>query len=442
MEIPEEKWKHAHRLFQCLIASSRPLHIDELAEVFAIRFESETTPDLIKGWRPENAEHAVLSACSSLIAVVEVDDAPVVQFSHFSVKEFLTSSRLATAQSRNVLRYHIRPEPAHKILAQACLGTLLNLDEHIDKNRLENYPLAFYAARYWFEHARFGDVSLSIRDSMGQLFDRGRPHFSAWIWIHDAHEPWRKRSIEDLTHHPLRPTKTPLFYSAACGVRSLAEQLIAIYPNDVNPKKSQWSPLRVAVENGHVDVARLLLERGAFPNPVVGSWTLLHHASRRDNSDDVQLLLDYGADVDCTDDTDRAPLHLASAHGCVRAMQKLLEYGADVNNHMRHGWTPLHRASAHGSPEGVRLLFRHGANINEKDGVGWTALHWASFKRRPEITQALLECGADVHARDKSDRTPFQMACEYEFHDVAQVLLEYGYHDVAQILLEYGKEDG
>ena len=183
----------------------------------------------------------------------------------------------------------------------------------------------------------------------------------------------------------------------------------------------------------------VLLEHGAFSNPVVGSWTLLHHASRRDNSDDVQLLLDHGADVDCTDDTDRTPLRLASAHGCVRAMQKLPEYGADVNNHMRHGWTPLHRASAHGSPEGVRLLFRHGANINEKDGVGWTALHWASFKRRSEITQALLECG---HARDKSDRTPFQMACEYGFHDVAQVLLGYGYHDVAQTLLEYGKEDG
>jgi len=106
----------------------------------------------------------------------------------------------------------------------------------------------------------------------------------------------------------------------------------------------------VAAENGHVDVARLLLEHGAFPNPVVGRCTLLRHASR---CDDIQLLIDHGADVDCTDDADRTPLHLASANGCVRAMQKLLLYGADVNKHMRHGWAPLHRASTHGSPEGI-----------------------------------------------------------------------------------------
>ena len=425
-DIPEENWKHAYRLIQCLVFSFRPLHIDELAEVFATRFNSETTPDLIQGWRLENTEDAVLSACSSLIAIVEVGDSPVVQISHFSVQEFFMSNQLSTISSRNVSRYYIAPEPAHKILAQACLGTLLELDEHIDKNRLEDYPLAFYAAQCWFKHARFGDVSLSILDSMGQLFDPDKPHFSAWIWIHDVHRDRRIRSIEDLPERPPPPKNTPLYYSAACGVRSLAEHVIAFYPEDVNPQeKSKWSPLRVAVENGHVDVARLLLEHGAFPNPVVGRCTLLHHASRCDDSDDIQLLIDHGADVDCTDDTDRTPLHLASANGCVRAMQRLLLYGADVNKHMRHGWTPLHRASTHGTPEGIRLLFRHGANINEKDGIGWTALHWASFKRRPEITQALLECGADVYARDKSDRTPFQLASIWKHHDVAQLLLEY-----------------
>ncbi|KAH9955224.1 hypothetical protein BC827DRAFT_1271858 [Russula dissimulans] len=157
LEIPEEKWKYAYHMFQCVAVSSRPLRVEEFAEVLAIQFDSATTPDLITGWRPENAEDAVLSACSSLIAVVKGEDSPVVQFSHFSVKEFLTSDRLATAQTKNLSRYHIALEPAHRILVQACLGTLLELDEHIDMERLKKYPLAFYAAEHWSEHARFGD---------------------------------------------------------------------------------------------------------------------------------------------------------------------------------------------------------------------------------------------------------------------------------------------
>jgi hypothetical protein len=172
LEIPEEKWKHAHRLLQCLVVSFRPLRIEELAEVLAIRIGS--TPNLIEGWRSEDREDAVLSACSSLIGIVEVDGSPVVQFSHFSVKEFLTSDRLSLAQSR-ISRYFIPLEPAHEILPQACLVTLLQLDEHIVKNGLKNYPLVFCAAQYWFEHTRFGDVSLSVYDNMGQLFDSGKP---------------------------------------------------------------------------------------------------------------------------------------------------------------------------------------------------------------------------------------------------------------------------
>ncbi len=422
LEIPEEKWEHAHRLFRWLVVSFRPLRIDELAEVLAIRFESETTPDLIKGWRPENTEDAVLSACSSLIAVVEVDGSPVVQFSHFSVKEFLTSNRLAIALSRSVSRYHIPPEPAHKILAQACLGTLLELDEHIDKNRLKNYPLAFYAAHHWFEHARFGDVSFSICDSMGQLFDPGKPHFSAWIWIYDADEEQMNPA-----ERPSQPEKTPLYYSALCGLRSVAEQLITIYPNDINSREgSHWSPLGGAVHNGHLDVARLLLEHGAFRNHVVGNWTLLHYASYDNNIDVMELLLEHGADVHCVDGLGQTPLHIASWNGRVQAMEKLLEYGADLNIHSKSGWTPLHQTSIQGSPEGVRLLLRHGANVNDKDGCGWTAIHHSSYNGRLEITQALLGCGADVHARNKSNWTPFKWASERGHHDVAQLLLEHG----------------
>jgi len=112
MEIPEEKWNHAHRLFQCLIVCFRPLRVEELGDVLAVRFESDTTADLVTGWRPDDTEDAILSACSSLIAVVKVDVSPIVQFAHFSVKEYLTSNRLAMAQAMHEVRHDTTSLPS------------------------------------------------------------------------------------------------------------------------------------------------------------------------------------------------------------------------------------------------------------------------------------------------------------------------------------------
>ncbi len=95
-DINKANWDHAHRLLQCLTVAVRPLHVAELAEVLAVDFgtaTSEGTSALNTDWRWEDHQDAVFSACSSLITIV--NSSQVVQFSHFSVKEFLTSSRIA-----------------------------------------------------------------------------------------------------------------------------------------------------------------------------------------------------------------------------------------------------------------------------------------------------------------------------------------------------------
>ena len=85
----------AYRLLQCLAVALRPLRVEELAEVLAFDLTTTGLPKLNTDWRWEDQEEAVLSACSSLVSVITNDDTRVVQFSHFSVKEFLTSNRLA-----------------------------------------------------------------------------------------------------------------------------------------------------------------------------------------------------------------------------------------------------------------------------------------------------------------------------------------------------------
>ena len=131
-EILKPNRGHAHRLMQCLVAAVRPLAVKELAEVLAFDFSVEGIPKLNPGWRWEDHEEAVMSTCSSLVTIVKDGDSRVVQFSHLSVKEFLTANLLADP-IKDISRYHIRLEAAHTILAQACLGVLIRLDEHVDR---------------------------------------------------------------------------------------------------------------------------------------------------------------------------------------------------------------------------------------------------------------------------------------------------------------------
>jgi hypothetical protein len=148
--------------------------VEELAEVLAIDFnDAEGIPKLNPSWRWEDQERALLTSCSSLIAIVDTGYSRVVQFSHFSVKEYLTSERLATS-SQDVSRYHITFGTAHTILAQACVSVLLQLDD-----ATKDSPLAIYGAECWARHAQFEDVASRIK-GMEHLFDLDKPYFKAW----------------------------------------------------------------------------------------------------------------------------------------------------------------------------------------------------------------------------------------------------------------------
>ncbi|KAH9051135.1 hypothetical protein EDB83DRAFT_2293977, partial [Lactarius deliciosus] len=89
-EIVTSNRRQAYRLLQCLTVASRPLRVEELAEILALDFDGaeEGIPELRKDWRWEDQTETVLSTCSSLISVVDDGRHRVVQFSHFSVKEF------------------------------------------------------------------------------------------------------------------------------------------------------------------------------------------------------------------------------------------------------------------------------------------------------------------------------------------------------------------
>ena len=426
-DIDEQNREYAHRLFQCVAAASRPLHVNELAEFLAFDFGAGLTPTFLPDWRPEDPTHTVLSVCSSLLAIVEPDGgSPVVQFAHFSVKEYLTSTRLAEAAA-TISRLHVSMTRAHAIIAQACLGVLLHLDENVTEDSLEKFPLAKYAAEHWVGHARFDDVSSSVQDGMKRLFDPNKHHLSVWIWIHDPYpEGFRDRLPR--SERAVQARAVSLHYAASWGICDVAAFLIVERSQDVNARGFIYkeTPLHVASRCGHADVAQLLLEHGADAD--VRDWSYntlspLERASYEGYGEVVQVLLEHGVDVKAQGYNNWAPLHYAEGEEVTRV---LIKHGADANVLDDLGQAPLHYASWMGRVGTVRALLEYGVDANARDAKNATPLHLAIG---PDVPRLLLQYGADIHARDDEGQTPFMRATESEQDGKMDLLLEYGAED-------------
>jgi hypothetical protein len=400
-EIKKPNRAHARRVLQCLVVATRPLRVAELAEVFAVDFDDvEGIPRLKPDWRWEEQELALLSACSSLIAIVEAGDSRVVQFSHFSVKEFLTSPRLATA-SGEVSNYHIDSEPAHTILGQACLGVLLQMQDDVEGCTPEDHPLARYAAEHWATHAQFGEVSSRLHKGMEYLFDANKPHFKMWLTLCDIDT----RPDMDATFYLFAPLDdkspaAPLYYAALCGFHDLVEHLIAKHPQDVNADGGYYvRPLVAALAEEHFQTADLLRHNGADLG-VRGRYRTnpLHAAAYSGNFEVVRILIEYEpAYINAGDADGTTPLSWASGGQRFKdgsVLRFLLEHGADINAQNRIGHAPLNWASSIGRLEVVRLLLEHGANVEVKRNDGKTALQEAAGNGHDEVVELLREYGA------------------------------------------------
>ena len=430
-EINKAEWEFAHRLFQFVAVASRPLRAEELAELLAFDFDAGPIPKFYEGWRLEDPVDAVLSTCSSLLAVVDGGYyfGNVIQFSHFSVKEFLTSTRLAQASDITLRRYHISMTPAHTLAAQACLGILLHLDKDlVTRESLEELPFVEYAAEHWADHARLEEVSPNVEDGIKRLFDLGKPHLTVCIWIHDPDDPWLGRR-NTRTERPFPPRQIPLHYATLWGLYSIVESLVLEHPQDVHSRGTfdDATPLHIASKMGHAKVARLILERDAdvTAQDKDGS-TPLHLASMRGQLKIAGMLIEHGANVTAQDKDRLTPLHLASTWGQLEVAGMLIEHGADIAAQDGNRSTPLHLASQEGQLEVAGMLIERGADVTAQDKVGATPLHLALQKGEPELAGMLIERGADVTAKNESGSTLLHLALQKGQPELAGILIEHG----------------
>jgi len=239
----------------------------------------------------------------------------------------------------------------------------------------------------------------------------------------------------------------PLKNAAAKGHLEIVKLLLE-RGADPNLREEGVAPhghaLYSAVANGHYDIARLLLEHGAHPNPAVeSSADALSRAISNSDQPMIDLLCSYGA---------ARPVHLLAYYGDVHTAAAV--FGA--NPALADDPEALANAAGQGQEAFVRLLlryqpslprritfpdwsvgaktrelnellFEHGMNPSQPDWLLVTPLHQFARKGDLEIAALYIDHGADLHARDEDIcSTPLGWAAKFGRKPMVEFLLQRG----------------
>lgn len=203
-----------------------------------------------------------------------------------------------------------------------------------------------------------------------------------------------------------------------------------------------------AVYHGHYEVAKLLLENGAYPSPPVeSSADALSIALRNSDAKMVELLCSYGssrsvdllayygdvqtaaavfaANPALADDPDA--LENAAGQGHESFVRLMLRYQPDLATRVAVGVRAQGPQEAAKSRELTELLFAHGMNPSRPDWLGITPLHQFARKGDVENAAIFIDHGANLHARDEDlCSTPLGWAAKFGKFPMVELLLERG----------------
>ena len=251
---------------------------------------------------------------------------------------------------------------------------------------------------------------------------------------------WPDRGIRE----PIPGAKTPLLYAAREGHVEVARLLIDAGANIEQADADGVTPLLAAVINEHAELAALLIDRGANVN--ASDWygqTPLFCAV------DVRDLDVSGASRD--NGIDRETFY--------RLAEVLLKHGANPNARTREfppqrswvtrlgslawvdftGQTPFLRAALAGDVKAMRLLLRYGADPNIATDGGTTPLmaaagvNWTVEQTFDEGEPALLEAvklaqslGNDINAKNVLGIRAIHGAANRGSNEIIRYLVEQG----------------
>jgi uncharacterized protein len=267
---------------------------------------------------------------------------------------------------------------------------------------------------------------------------------------------------------------TSILFAAQQGDAAIARILLAFGANvndsapdgiggDTNAKSlykpgTEAAVLLVAIDSGHSELAKLLLDQGADPNHRGAGRTALHSAVQRAQPETVIALLAHGAEKNARlekplpamsrailQDTGldivtlgATPFWLASSYCDLRIMHILADAGADTTLTSNDHTTPLMVAAGVDFVDGqdkygrrwygegteplqiaardaVELCLQLGGDINAANDKGQTALHGAVYFGGTTLVQYMVDRGARINVVNARGQTPW-LITQGEYH--------------------------
>jgi ankyrin repeat protein len=343
-----------------------------------------------------------------------------VRLAHFSVKEYLESSRILSSNARE---FFLNPVKEHGFLTQSCLVYLTYYSSCSSKTLttkdLAKFPLLQCAAESWHHHALLQRRDSTVRESALLSTDVARQD---WLLVYDPHHPWQQpfRSRQE-------DNGDALYYASFLGLRTVVQMMMDAGA-DVNAQGGQYgNALQAASWRGHEKVVQLLMDAGADINAQGGQYgNALQATSVAGYEKVVQMLMDAGVDVNAQGGQYGNVLYAASVAGHEKVVQMLIGAGADINAQGGQYGNALYAASVEGYEKVVQMLIGAGADVNAHGGQYGNTLQAASYKGHEKVVQMLMDAGADVNVQGGQYGNALYAALVGGYEKVVQILIDAG----------------
>ena len=421
--IDEDSFEDAFVLLRWLAYARRPLTIDELFEVLVIDLKLEVVniddrpakPEgllellsgLIKTYDAETGSLTKYRGESDMVTGHRINQRTLVELAHFSVKEYLESSRVFNS------KFQLDAQRENNYLSSSCLVYLT----HCAGYSIAISPMLDYSVEYWPEHSKIGSDPRRLT-----LFLKSEETVALWgtLYNEDRTEGQHGRSPGSGLYYAI-------MYRFESVVRALIESGI-----DITAAVKPWAnSLGIAAFYGDTDLVELLINLGADVQSFTDDMsTVLDSAILGGHLEVSKLLIEAGADVNGVNPSNRGrPLSLASLRGHQMIVKALIEHGADVNEASISYGCPLYAASLEGHTEVVQILLEAGARIEaQREHTSTTALQIAAEYGQLPVVRKLIESGADVNYKGKVSTALFS-ASKNGHTEIVDLLISHGATD-------------
>ncbi|KAL4911910.1 ankyrin repeat-containing domain protein [Aspergillus aurantiobrunneus] len=248
--------------------------------------------------------------------------------------------------------------------------------------------------------------------------------------------------------------ETPLFFAASFGKLHLVNYLLSLGAHNKAEKTGVRIPLYIATRRQHIHLFQPLVDAGFLVNST-DDFTPLMYASNYNDLPAMREFIRLGADVNYVNRHGKSVVDVTLTTPGVDALSILLDAGADISTPKADGTSVLHqygiredniqfliengadihavgpdnRTPLHVAVESddqydeyqrILPLLKAGISTEARDSKGDTALHIA-VRANSYVTRLLLQGGADVNARNADGATPLHIAANYQRNDAAEI---------------------